>query len=1131
MINQRKKRIGFCCLLLAFCFLFLTACGGGGTEIPTTADTDAKKPSTTTSNEKETEAVTTDQQGNPPTPTYDPPVVLNFSDDAAMRASAVSFASISFQNEEAPAGDYAFANVSGTDALSLRYNQFKSNSSFPAYRFTMKLTQANTVQDDSYYVIRVTYMTKDAINGQLMLINPSFGYQTVIVSNTGVSKGNFVTSAPVSIAGSDVLNLLAVRKPVVLGYTSELLNSEIYIKEILLFNSMAAAKAYGDTTAPAESTFAMTFGFAGNARMKYESGSKYGNWKIADASDVVSISYCAAPYIDKYGNYCIVPYLASNSGITEEYKYVRVSYKAKNPGGVTTTLAIVNPGNGNDNVRSPLEIADTGDTYALSSTLRMRSSLISRIASGSHFFLSFGATSSGGEYSINGLYFFTSKEDADSFILSNRTLSTVTIGDRALSDYKIVIPENAVKREAEAAKLLQNCIGMVSGVTVPIAVDTETEAGDYEILIGYTNRAESISAYATYLNGEMPISDYSVKSVGDKIVFATYYNFSLDRLVPMFAQAYLRISLYERPENINIRNCELEGRLRLAPYDGWSDSQNVKNPVTVEYSFDTEANGADANDWCEEGASNQWAVQNGAYGSAGDGYELTYLHVYEKNAVLQAELTPTPKKSGKGSFGLQLRYTSEYGYVRGGYDYAAGCWYIEYREGEDFSAFRVGTKAETLTSGTKYTLKLQIVNETATLFVNGVQAVSGTVGHLSPGRIAIYDNNVAVKADNVRVEFISGSEGHILTNITHTVLPDEAYREGGMVIELNDGNLHYIHSSGASFVSSDDGRTWERESSWYSGGYPSILRMQNGNLLKSVYEDGYSCMYTSTDDGKTWKFTGNVCKTPHEVAVSNKGEYTLKAGNTNDKLVQISTGRIFFVQNYESSTYVTIGTNDHIVVCCEIFYSDDNGKTWTQSKTASYSMSGLEGAKRVGELKVIECEGGVLRCLCTWNEFDCMFYSESTDNGVTWGPIQMMEEFKCSRSSKAIAHDPYGPTEYTNYMLWCYDPIDTSLNEGMPRSRLALVYTTDGINWSYLGDIWCWESGYTCGSSMPNHIVDPFIYVTEDAIIIGSGISEKAATVGEPDIAFGFHQGQRQHIWRIEKSSLTAYQSWPSVQY
>ena len=1072
----------------------------------------------------------TNQSGDQPTPEYDPPIVLNFSDADAMKASAVSFATISFPNEEKPSGDYAFATANGTNALSLRYNLFQNNTSFPAYRFTMKLTQLNAMKDDSYYVIRVTYMTTDTINGRIMLVNPSYGYQKVIVSNTAASVGQFVTSSPVSLSGSDVLELIAGHQPVVLGYTSELLNSEIYIKEILLFNSMNAANAYGEAASSADGAFALSFGFAGNTRMKYESGSKNGVYEIAKSSDVVSIGFCANPIVGNFGNYCIMPYLTTGSGLTEDYKYVRVSYRAKNPSGIkATTVSIVNPANGTDFVRSPMEISDTGESYALSSTLRMRSTLISRIASGEHFCLSFGAETSGGSYEINGIYFFREKAEADAFAVTERGYSSVTIGGHALSDYKIIIPENAVKREAEAAELLQNYFGMVSGVELPIAVDTETAVGTYEILVGYTNRSESVSAYASYLSGATPKSDYSVQSVGNKLVFATYYNFTLDQIVPMFAQAYLKVSIYERPANINLVNCNLEGRVRLTPYT-WADSGNVSNPVVFTDDFATESNGADAQNWCEEGSANQWSVQDGKYVSAGNGYELTYLHVYEKNASLQAELTPTAPSSGKGTFGLQLRYTSEYGYVRGGYDYAAGCWYIEYREGEDFSAFRVGTASAALTNGTTYTVKLQVVNGTATLYVNDVQKVSGTVGHLSPGRIAIYDTDVTVKADNVRVEFLSGSEGHILTGITHTILPDEAYREGGTVIELNDGNLHYIHHSGAAFVSEDDGKTWEKENSWYSGAYPSVIRLKNGNLLKSVYENGYSCMYTSMDDGKTWTFTGNVCKTPHEVAVSNSGEHTLRAGNMNDKLTQISSGRIFFVQNYESSTYVTIGTNNHVVVCFEIFYSDDNGTTWTKSQTASYNMSGIENAYRIGEGKVIECAGGVLRCMSSWNEYDSIFYSESTDNGVTWGPVHMMTDFKCTTSSMAIVRDPYGPTDYTYYMVWCYDSRVEGVNSGMPRSRLALAYTTDGKNWQYLGDVWCWESGYY-STALLNHIVDPFIYVTEDAVIIGSGIAEKAATAGEDNIAFNFHQAQRQNIWRIEKSSLSAYQSWPSVQY
>ncbi|MBO5294924.1 MAG: exo-alpha-sialidase, partial [Clostridia bacterium] len=704
-----------------------------------------------------------------------------------------------------------------------------------------------------------------------------------------------------------------------------------------------------------------------------------------------------------------------------------------------------------------------------------------------------------------------------SFMPPEDIKSNVTVNTQPLSSYSIVVPSNAVTRELNAAKSLQGYFYRTSGIRLPIVTDTEKAVGEHEILLGLTNRTESQQAYAGYLSGAERYAAYNVKSVGNKIVFATFYNPALDTLIPLFAKYYLHTDDAQRPESINITGCELTAELRLTKYNGWSNATNVANPNVFTDDFSGESY------WMEESTNDHWTVNGGAYVSSGNGYELTYLHVYEKNSVFSADLKAAPKTAGKGSFGLQLRYTSEYGYVRGGYDYVNGCWFIESREGEDFTAIRVATKAATLTAGQTYHLTLTVENGTAKLAVDGTEILSGSVTQVTPGRIAVFAYDVAVTLDNVNVEFSSGGMGHIIQGIVHTVLPGDAYLEGGSVIELNDGNLHYIHHSGAAFVSTDNGASWETEESWYSGSYASVFRLQNGDLIKTVYSGTDVTIETSKDEGQTWTKTGKICDRLHE------GTVALNAGNMNDKMFQSKAGRLLYVQNYESKQYEVINGNT-VVVCFEIYYSDDNGATWTRSKTSSYTMPGNSG-HRFGEGKIIECEGGVLRCMVSWStNYDTIVYSESTDGGVTWGAITKMEGFDCGRSSMAIVKDPNGPTDYTYYMVWCYGEPATT-DDAMPRSRLALAYTTDGKNWKYMGDIWWWESNYSYNSSsLVNHIVDPFIYVTNTHVIIGTGISERAPYVGET-VATTYHYAQRQHIWAVDKDELSAYDEWPEATF
>ena len=145
-----------------------------------------------------------------------------------------------------------------------------------------------------------------------------------------------------------------------------------------------------------------------------------------------------------------------------------------------------------------------------------------------------------------------------------------------------------------------------------------------------------------------------------------------------------------------------------------------------------------------------------------------------------------------------------------------------------------------------------------------------------------------------------------------------------------------------------------------------------------------------------------------------------------------------------------------------------------------------------------------------------MVYSESSDNGVTWGPITPMPEFKCYQSS----HDVFRDSETgIYYLVWVYNERRSG---GMPRSRLSLAMSDDGINWQYCMDIDRWESPVAYDSATLVHLVDPFVKVVGDYIFAGTGISETLGNYTET-----VHKGQSERIYRVPKSSITPYPVWP----
>ena len=327
---------------------------------------------------------------------------------------------------------------------------------------------------------------------------------------------------------------------------------------------------------------------------------------------------------------------------------------------------------------------------------------------------------------------------------------------------------------------------------------------------------------------------------------------------------------------------------------------------------------------------------------------------------------------------------------------------------------------------------------------------------------------------------------------------------------MSDGSLHYeTHHKNAAFKSIDGGKTWSKTDAYFKfSTYPQVFRLNNGDLIfiSETTVDGERVWMarTSSDEGKTWRDGGIVCK--HFV-------FEKRGLNMNDKITQSAlTGRIFYTQSHCGSEYEINGNK---VKNLELYYySDDNGMTWTKTKYASWELKGNESTVSFNESKIVDCADGTVRMYNSWNYHGCMVYSESTDGGNTFGPLVLMPEFVCTNSSMQIVRDPYADNPTTYYMVW--------VNCGVYRSRLSLARSEDGKNWSYIGDLWRWETAYRRNmveTKAPlNHIVDPFIACTKDSIIVGTGLSEHLPIEG--DASHAYHGAQRQHIWTIEREML-----------
>ena len=112
---------------------------------------------------------------------------------------------------------------------------------------------------------------------------------------------------------------------------------------------------------------------------------------------------------------------------------------------------------------------------------------------------------------------------------NNYDVDSWTLNGNELKNYQIVYSD---PRYESQVRRLKEAIGLVYGHYLPSALDTESEAQPYEILIGDTNRAESQQVEdVTYLH-------YAMKMVNGKLVIKTGGMHSLRKIAEAFTDYF-----------------------------------------------------------------------------------------------------------------------------------------------------------------------------------------------------------------------------------------------------------------------------------------------------------------------------------------------------------------------------------------------------------------------------------------------------------------------------------------------------------------------------------------------------------------------------------------------------------------
>jgi sialidase-1 len=200
----------------------------------------------------------------------------------------------------------------------------------------------------------------------------------------------------------------------------------------------------------------------------------------------------------------------------------------------------------------------------------------------------------------------------------------------------------------------------------------------------------------------------------------------------------------------------------------------------------------------------------------------------------------------------------------------------------------------------------------------------------------------------------------------------------------------------SAIYSNDGGRTWEHKFTLQENigtmnvMEPDLLRLHSGKIAfafcrKNSEADCGPMFRISSNDGKT--FTE-----PKRIPFDPYPSYT---GTNNDRLIQLRSGRIVLPLWYTPDYRI----DKHIRT--RVYYSDDEGANWKQSRTLIDIPDSAAGAQEPG---VVELKDG---SLLMWMRTDKkkIFRSYSRDHGETWSTPEPMA-LDSPRSPQSIKRIP-----------------------------------------------------------------------------------------------------------------------------
>ena len=267
-------------------------------------------------------------------------------------------------------------------------------------------------------------------------------------------------------------------------------------------------------------------------------------------------------------------------------------------------------------------------------------------------------------------------------------------------------------------------------------------------------------------------------------------------------------------------------------------------------------------------------------------------------------------------------------------------------------------------------------------------------------------------------------------------------------IRLKDGRLLAVNRVGISgLISSDSGRSWVGSGRLSdSAGRPiggprpqrsylvSVIRLHSGAIgLKfevpqtgSDHESSKLDSYfsKSMDEGQSWTEPTRVSP--------------LQAPTNATWLIQTRTGRLVLANEYWYTQ-----PDDRGLGVCTVFYSDDEGLNWQESRHGLWVWENGGASQGGCEVPcVVEAANGTLLMLMR-TRYQRIAQSQSSDGGATWSPVRL-NDLVSSNSEVYLARVPK-----SDDLLCIWNQASTDeIKNGYYRARLTTAISRDhGKTW------------------------------------------------------------------------------------